>query len=280
MIPSDHELDVISHLARAAGRAILEVYGSDFDVRYKGRNDPVTDADLKAQEIIVSGLSRAFPNDGIVSEESPVSDDVRARSRVWYVDPMDGTGEFVARTGEFVVMIGLVEKGRPTCGVIYRPTEDVLYAGSHADGSWVVVDGARRRVTVSQAGPPARLRLAVSRSHRHPIIDSVKASLGNLEEIHCGSVGAKIGLLVEGLVDAYVEPSTYTSKWDVCAPDAILRGAGGCLTDLGGKPVEYTEPDLKNRKGFIATNQRYHEAVLRAIPKSYVEKLLDVPNPG
>lgn len=98
-------------LARRAGKAILEVYACRFEVRYKGPDDPVTDAALRAQDIIVEGLAREFPDDGIISEECPVSEEAGRKSRVWYVDPLDGTGEFVARSVEFSVIIGLVEGG-------------------------------------------------------------------------------------------------------------------------------------------------------------------------
>jgi len=198
---------VASELARRAGKAILEVYASRFTVRFKGPDDPVTDADLRAQEVIVEGLSRAFPEDGIVSEESPVSDEARRRPGVWYVDPLDGTGEFVAHTGEFSVIIGLLEEGLPKLGVIYRPIEDVLYTGVRDETAWITRGNDHRRTWVSAAALPTQLRFAVSRSHRHPLIDTIKARLGEVKEIPYGSVGAKIGLLISGEADAYVEPS-------------------------------------------------------------------------
>ncbi len=266
------EYQVVADLARTAGQAILEVYASGFEVRYKGPDDPVTDADLGAEEIIVSGLSREFPDDGIVSEERSVSETARRKTRVWYVDPLDGTGEFVARTGEFSVIIGLLEQGLPKLGVIYRPLDDVLYAGIYDEIAWVIRGGQRRRTRVSVAAPPHALRLAVSRSHRHPIIDAVKSRLGVVTEVPCGSVGAKIGLLLSNQADAYVEPSPYTSKWDVCGVEAILRGAGGCMSDMAGGPMEYEEPDIRNRGGFVATNGACHDAVLAAISASELKR--------
>lgn len=263
------EQEVIADLARIAGQAILEVYASSFEVRYKGPDDPVTDADLRAEEIIVSCLSRGFPADGIVSEERPVSEEARRKTRVWYVDPLDGTGEFVARTGEFAVIIGLLEQGVSKFGVIYRPVDDVLYVGIRDESAWIITGGERRRTRVSEAAPPHPLRLAVSRSHRHQTMDRIKARLGTaVTEVSCGSVGAKIGLLLSGLADAYVEPSPYTSKWDVCGVEAILRGAGGCLSDMAGGPIEYDGPDVRNRRGFVATNRACHNDVLAAISAS------------
>lgn len=269
---SSKEEHVVADLARIAGKAILEVYASSFEVRYKGPDDPVTDADLRAEEIIVSGLSREFPDDGIVSEERPVSEEARRRMRVWYVDPLDGTGEFVARTGEFAVIIGLLEQGLPKLGVIYRPVDEVLYAGIRDESAWIIIGGERRRTWVSAAVPPHPLRLAVSRSHRHPMIDVVTSRLGVVTEVPCGSVGAKIGLLLSGQADAYVEPSAYTSKWDVCGAEAILRGAGGFMSDLTGGPMGYEGLDIRNRRGFVATNRACHGDVLAAIPQVGLEQ--------
>lgn len=260
------EQEVVPDLARTAGQAILDVYASSFEVRYKGTEDPVTDADLRAEDIIVSCLSRGFPGDGIVSEERPVSEEARRKARVWYVDPLDGTGEFVARTGEFAVIIGLLDQGLPTFGVIYRPVDDVLYMGIRDEIAWITTGRQRRQTRVSAAAPPHPLRLAVSRSHRHQTIDRIKGRFGTtVTEVPCGSVGAKVGLLLSGQADAYVEPSSYTSKWDVCGPEAILRGAGGFMTDMAGGPLRYDDAEIKNKQGFVATNGACHADLLRAI---------------
>ena len=106
-------------LARRAGQAVMDVYATDFAVASKGHNDPVTEADRQANDLIVTGLKEAFPRDTVVAEESPPPDDLPASGRVWYVDPLDGTKEFIARNGEFSVMIGLAVNGQaPTrCGL-------------------------------------------------------------------------------------------------------------------------------------------------------------------
>lgn len=154
-----------------------------------------------------------------MSEEAP------RKTRVWFVDPLDDTGEFVTHTGEFSVIIGLLEQGLPKLGVIYRPVNEVLYAGLRDQIAWIITGGQRRRTWVSAVALPNPLRLAVSRSHRHPMIDVLKSRPGVVTEFPCGSVGAKIGLLLSGQADAHVEPSPHTSKWDVCGAEAILRAA-------------------------------------------------------
>ena len=123
------ELTVAVELARKAGVAIMKVYATDFSVAYKGKNDPVTDADKRGNELIVNGLRQAFPDDIIVAEESEKPDDTQTGNRIWYVDPVDGTKEFINKNGEFSVMIGLAVNGQAKVGVVFKPDGDVLYAG-------------------------------------------------------------------------------------------------------------------------------------------------------
>ncbi len=117
MMPEfSRESEVASHLAREAGDVILRIYGTDFSVDYKAQNDPVTEANRLASHMIVEGLRREFPDDLVVSEEEPIAALASAHDRVWYVDPLDGTREFIKRNGEFAVMIGLAVDGRPRLG--------------------------------------------------------------------------------------------------------------------------------------------------------------------
>jgi 3'(2'), 5'-bisphosphate nucleotidase len=114
------DLDEVVSIARAAGEEIRKVYATDFEVAYKGENDPVTDADQRANALIVSRLRAAFPGDGIVAEESADKSDALGLGRVWYVDPLDGTKEFISKNGEFAVMIGLSIDGEARAGVVYH----------------------------------------------------------------------------------------------------------------------------------------------------------------
>jgi 3'(2'), 5'-bisphosphate nucleotidase len=259
-----HEVEVASELAKRAGEAIMRRYATQFAVAFKREGDPVTEADLRAHEIIVQGLSREFPEDAVISEEGPLPTAGPTR-RVWYVDPLDGTYEFVSRNGEFSVMIGLALEGQACCGVVYRPVDGTLYGGIVDREAWIAEHGRRTRIWVSSHTEPPFLRLAVSRSHRHPRIDEMKSRIGITEEIQCGSVGLKIGLLVRQQADVYLEPSGNTSKWDVCAPEAVLRGASGRLTDLAGDPVVYGGTNCRNARGLVATNGVCHEHVIEAI---------------
>lgn len=260
----EQELKTASCLAREAGEVILKIYATDFSVVSKGKAGPVTEADLQASHVIVEGLRKMFPGDAVVSEEDAASH-VQHEGRVWYVDPLDGTKEFVSRNGEFAVMIGLAIDGRARVGIVYRPVTGALYAGIANEEAWLEEGGRRTRLVVSSTTAPGLLRLALSRSHRHPLLNELRTCLGIAQEIPCGSVGLKIGLVANRQADLYLDPSPYTSAWDTCGPEAILSGAGGRMTDLAGAPIRYGRAELRNRRGLLGTNRACHDLVLDAI---------------
>ena len=268
------ELSVAVELARQAGQAVMDVYAQDFTVAYKGKNDPVTEADRQGNDLIVKGLKEAFPRDTVVAEESPHPDGIPPSGRVWYVDPLDGTKDFIARNGEFSVMIGLAVNGRAQVGVVYRPEGDVLYAGAVESEAWMEQRGIRSPLVIKEKDSGRPLTLTVSRSHRHPMIDKIGQALGVGDEIPSGSVGLKIGLIARGEADVYLEPGPYTKLWDACGPEAILRAAGGAFTTILGQPLVYGESpsprgavgdQLANVHGLLASNGFCHERVVQAL---------------
>ena len=255
-------LDEVVSIARAAGEEIMKVYATDFDVAYKGENDPVTDADQRANELIVSRLRAAFPGDGIVAEESADKSDALGGGRVWYVDPLDGTKEFVAKNGEFAVMIGLSIDGEAQAGVVYQPVKNKVWAGVVGEGAYLLEGDARRELRVSDVSDPKDLKLVVSRSHRAASTDELVSRLGITNEVQHGSVGLKIGMLSEKVADLYVIIAPKSSKWDACGPEAVLRAAGGRFGDLGGDPFRYEGAEMLNLRGILACNAAAWEAVL------------------
>lgn len=259
------ELTVAVELARKAGEAIMEVYVTDFSVAYKGKNDPVTDADKRGNELIVNGLRQAFPDDIIVAEESEKPDDTQTGNRIWYVDPVDGTKEFINKNGEFSVMIGLAVNGQAKVGVVFKPDGDVLYAGVVDQEAWMETNGTREPIAVTAPEPSASISLAVSRSHRNPMLEQIGKDIGVGKEVPSGSVGLKIGLIARGLADVYMEPGPYTKLWDGCGPEAILRAAGGQFTNVLGEQLQYGLTQLKNTHGLVATNGTYHTKVIEAL---------------
>ncbi len=258
----DRELVEAVKLAREAGALSMKVYATDFGVDYKGKADPVTEADRLANEHIVRRLRESFPNDGLVAEETEDQSDARKRGRCWYVDPLDGTKEFIARNGEFSVMIGLAVDGEARLGVVYQPVTDTLYRGVVGESAFLEVGDRTFALAVSATKELSELRLVVSRSHRSEATDRLVERLGVAEELRSGSVGLKIGLIAQKKADLYVHLSARSSAWDACAPEAVLRAAGGRFTDLAGKPFVYGGDDLGNAHGILACNAKAFDAVL------------------
>lgn len=244
------ELEVARRLAREAGAVILDVARRGFStVEKPAGGGPVTEADLRANAWIEQGLRAAFPDDGVVTEESSAGDEGRA-ARCWYVDPLDGTKEFVRGNGQFAVHIGLAVEGRAALGVIYQPVGDRLYAGVVGGPCFREEGGTRTPLRMAQPDPQS-LTLAVSRSHPMRRLDSLQEELAVREVIRMGSVGLKCAMLAEGRADLYVHASPRSYRWDACAPEALVRAAGGVLTDLAGAPYRYGEGELRNVRGLL-----------------------------
>ncbi|MEZ4286601.1 MAG: 3'(2'),5'-bisphosphate nucleotidase CysQ [Polyangiales bacterium] len=258
----EKELAVASELALEAGKILMQIYNTDYDVAYKSKSDPVTEADTRSNAYLVAALSQHFPNDGIVAEENVNHGDALQKSRCWYVDPVDGTKEFIAKNGEFAVMLGLAIDGVSQLGVVYQPEHDRLYRGVVNSGASLIHRGVEASLRVSDVSDPAKLRLVVSRSHRDEATDRFVRQLGITDEIKSGSVGLKVGLIAEQRADVYVHISDKSSAWDACGPEAILKAAGGRFTKLSGEPYRYGSEDMQNRGGIFACNAAAYDRVL------------------
>ena len=256
-------------LARTAGAAILEHYEGPLNIKQKNYDDdiePVTQADTIANELIVTGLKREFPDDGILAEESVDTQRRLGKSRVWMVDPLDGTNGFIDGNGDFAVQIGLAEDGRCVLGVVYQPLTGVLYRAVRDAGTLIERPQFEpERATVSDTKKLSEMRLAASRSHRSPRMNKVIEQLGFEAEVQRGSVGIKIGLLIEKQCDVYIHLSPRTKQWDTCAPEVILTEAGGRISDLFGYPLNYNVPDVQNRNGLVASNGVSHDQIIETL---------------
>jgi 3'(2'), 5'-bisphosphate nucleotidase len=261
----ERELSAAVELARGAGRILMDIYAHDFAVAYKGKNDPVTEADKLANAYIVDALTQRFPTDGIVAEESVDRGDALHKGRCWFVDPLDGTKEFIAKNGEFSVMIGLAVDGRSALGVVYQPSLDKLYRGVVGEGAVLEQHGASRALRVSDQADPAKLKLVVSRSHRPSSIEQIMQRLSATQEMPSGSVGVKVGLIAEQSADLYVHVSDKSSLWDACGPEAVLQAAGGRFVHVDGSAISYASADMKNRRGILACNSASYERVLEVV---------------
>ena len=258
------ELSLAKDLARQAGKLILSHYHEGVEVETKEDQSPVTQADKDAKELVVAGIGTKFPGDAILAEESTDSSARFAARRLWCVDPLDGTKEFIDHNGMFVVMIGLAIDGEARLGVVYQPTEDLLLWGV---GQQVGAEKNGQPVTcaLSQCVTASQATMVVSRSHRSKTVTRVAERLGVSQEKPLGSVGLKVADIVLGHSELYVSTSNRMQEWDTCAPEAILRAAGGLMTDVAGNPMRYNKPDTSVPKGVLASNGLLHADTLEAL---------------
>jgi len=257
------ELAYAIDLANEAGTLAVKLRDGDLDVEMKPGDEPVTIADKKASDHIVSGLTRGFPKDIVISEENADDDRRRDASRVWFVDPIDGTKDFIRGEDGFCVMIGLNVDSRPAMGVVYAPTSGRTFFGAVNDGAWVLFpEGTRAAMGVSLVDDMKEARLVASKSHRSAALDKVKSTLGIQDEQNIGSIGLKLALIALGERDLYVNPTSRCSTWDTCGPEAILVAAGGRLSDIDGGLLRYDAEENALPRGLLASNGPLHQTAV------------------
>ena len=246
----------VGDLARAAGRAILEIYAGSFAVQHKVDASPLTAADLAAQRVLLDGLCRLRPQLPVLSEESvasPWSERGRWR-RYWLVDPLDGTREFIKRNGEFTVNVALIEDGASVLGVVHAPVSGELAWAAAGDGAWLQYSPQAIPVRLSTRSAPAQPVLACSRSHGSAEEACLIGRLGAHRRLPLGS-SLKFLRLAEGRADLYLRLGP-TSEWDTAAAQCILEEAGGAVLDLQARPLRYNGKESLLNPPFLAIGDR------------------------
>ena len=251
-VPNETVREDVIALANDAAAAILGIYDSEFAVQHKDDDSPLTAADLAAHRCIVNGLARITPDIPVLSEESAheVPTVVRRQwSRLWLVDPLDGTREFVKRNGEFTVNIALIVDGVAVWGVVQAPVTGELWHGGAELGAFRR-QGSLHEITLRARAPAtAPLRVAASRSHRDARTQAFIDRMGETEPMGLGS-SLKFCKLAEGSLDVYPRFGP-TSEWDTAAGQCVLEGAGGAVLDPQGRPFRYNQRERILNGDFI-----------------------------
>lgn len=243
-------LSGMSALALEAGALALSIYQEEFDIDHKADASPVTEADRLGEEIILKGLGRLAPAIPVLAEEAASEGRIpELGSAFFLVDPLDGTREFITKTGEFTVNIALVRDGRPRLGVVYAPAIGKLYLGAAGAGATLaMVDGGKPGAAMPirvRPRPTKGLIAVASRSHRSPETDEFLSTLDVADFAAAGS-SLKFCLIAEGLADVYPRLGR-TMEWDTAAGQAVLEAAGGRVVEFGG---ETTLRYGKRERGF------------------------------
>jgi len=258
------ELDIAIKAAKEAGDAILEIYHGDYETSTKKDDSPITDADLKSNEIIKGILSQT--EHAILSEED--KDDLSRLSKetVWIVDPLDGTSDFIDKTGEFTVMIALIKNKKPILGVIGWPTEKTLFVAQKGSGAFRYSNGEWEKISVTQVSQIPKCRTVGSRHH---LSDKEKSFIKKLGIEDFTSIGSslKVGKISSGEAEAYITTTNKMKEWDSAASYCIISEAGGRMTDMSGNDITYNNKDVYHQNGILVTNGLIHDKIVEEFKK-------------
>ena len=249
LLPQDIEI------ARSAGQMILEIYEKkQYEAYTKSDETPVTSADIAAHKFITERLSDLTPDIPVLSEEdADISLEQRAQwERYWLVDPLDGTQEFIARSGDFATIIALVDNNRPTMGVVYGPVSGVTYYAYNGKGAWKIPDmsDSVKIHTHKHEQPEQSIAIAISRRQDINRITNRMSSAWNYDLIPLGSAALKACLVAEGAVDCYLRLGP-TGEWDTAATQCIVEEAGGRILSTQLEPLSYNERETLENPNFI-----------------------------
>ena len=250
-------LDTLEMLALSAGKAILDVYRAGPNVTYKNDCSPVTEADERAEAIILDGLSKAFPDIPVVAEEAAAAGHIPnvEGKQFFLVDPLDGTKEFINRRDDFTVNIALIDSGVPVAGIVYAPARSVAYTGTDSFAEKLEISpelaiASRTRIGCRKRGDA--LTAVASRSHNSPETEEFLRQQGISSTTSVGS-SLKFCLVAEGVADVYPRFGR-TMEWDTAAGDAVLRAAGGLTVNPDGSPFRYGKTKQAHDSDFANGN--------------------------
>lgn len=264
----DRELSVAREAASLGADIITDIYAKDFSVEWKGEDDPVTVADRAANAAIVKLLRERFPDDAVCAEENSTEENlaaIRRGGRVWLVDPVDGTREFIAKNGEFCVMVGLAIDGEAVLGCVVIPAWQRAIWGSIEHGAFESRKG-QAPTALRVREPEGSVRMVASRSRPDWRVERVAAAVGG-QLRPCGSVGLKVALVAATEADLYVLPGGGAKLWDACAPHAIARSAGATVTDARGEKIVYAGDGmgLDLDHGIVVASTTLHARAIDAL---------------
>ncbi|MGF1732678.1 3'(2'),5'-bisphosphate nucleotidase CysQ [Photobacterium kasasachensis] len=248
-------LPSVIEIARASGLVILDIYQrGQFEKQIKTDNTPVTSADLAAHKLVVEKLAELTPDIPVLSEEDAEIPLVERSQwqRYWLVDPLDGTQEFIAGSGDFATIIALVENNTPVMGVVYAPVSGVAYYAYHGKGAWkVTAEGETVRISTHKHERPAQsIAVAISRRQDISAITNRLDPSLNYDLVPLGSAALKSCLVAEGAVDCYLRLGP-TGEWDTAATQCIVEEAGGRILNTHLTALSYNERDTLENPNFI-----------------------------
>jgi len=266
-IPIDNkipELDIAINAAKEAGNAILDIYQGNIETYKKKDDSPITEGDLKSNKIIKEILSQT--DHVILSEEDKDDQSRLSKDIVWIVDPLDGTSDFIDKTGEFTVMIALIKNKKPILGVIGWPTEKTLFVAQRGSGAFRYSNDEWEKISVTKVTELSKCRTVGSRHH---LTDKEKSFIKKLGIKDFTSIGSslKVGKISSGEAEAYITTTNKMKEWDSAASYCIISEAGGKMTDMLGNDITYNNKEVYHQNGILVTNGLIHDKIVEEFKK-------------
>jgi 3'(2'), 5'-bisphosphate nucleotidase len=260
---SQPELKKIIDGVVKAGERIIEIYNTDFATEKKDDDSPITQADIESNKILKEILGETGIS--ILSEED-VDDKKRlSEEKIWIIDPLDGTTDFVNRTGEFTVMVGLVESHKSILGMIYWPIKKKMYLAESGKGAFCH-DEEWKKIEVAMMSELENCHALVSRHH---LSEKEKKLLDEMGISVVTSIGSslKVTEIASGDAEIYLTTTNKMKQWDTCASNCIISEAGGKMTDISGNKLLYNTEIVNHENGILVTNELIHQDALDAISR-------------
>ena len=258
------ETNLAIDAAVKAGKAVIEVYKNNFSFHVKDDNSPITEADIKSNMIIQEVLSTT--NIPVLSEES-VDNLARLKcEKIWIIDPLDGTSDFIEKGGEFTIMISLVQSGKPILGVIYWPTEDKLYVAQKNQGAYELFSGHWKKLNVNNISNLEKCHAVLSRHH---LSESDKKFIKKLNLLEFNQKGSSLKVLdvCSGKAEVYLTTTNKIKQWDTSASYCLISESGGKMTSMNGEDLEFNTKLINHKNGLLVTNGLVHNKITNEYSK-------------
>ena len=260
---SQKDREVLKNAVLEAGRMALEIAANPYPIEEKaGGLGPVTAADKALNEFLVSRIHKLFPSDVIVAEESASAVGAETASRAWFIDPIDGTKDFIRGSAEWSVLVGVAQSGKPIAGWVYQPKIDRLWYGIKNEGAYFEEKGLPpQRMQCQVITDLSKATAVTSRSHPESRANRTVRDMGIPKTYQHGSVGLKMCEIALNNANVYFNYSGKCNLWDTCAGEAILSEAGGRVSYLSGEPIHYSPHLPQVMSPFMAVNENLFEKV-------------------
>lgn len=253
-------LEELKSILREGGGILLDLYKKDYPQDQKDAWLPVTEADMALDKFFVDKLKQ-YKDFGILSEESKELESRLDYDKVFIVDSLDGTKDFLHKTGDFSIILGVVEKGETTLGLVYHPLTDTMYYATKGQGAYMESGDKKTKLQVSSESDFEKMKILISRYHLADDDLELIKKFGFAKQ-SMGSAGLKICEIAKGNAHIYINNSPKTGEWDIAGAKVILEEAGGTMTDASGQDLVFNKKSPFNTNGFAATNGPRHNELV------------------